>query len=351
MRKVAKFVPGLELARAFFLEAVEPLMPGALRYSAALIGPGSEVLGFDDEMSSDHHWGPRVMIFLTDDDFARRDELERLLAHALPATFMGYSTHFSPPDPADKGTRQLTDHASGPVNHRVEFYTIPRFVRGYLHAEIDAGISVNDWLAMPSQRLRALTGGAVFRDDLGLNVLRERLGWYPRDIWLHQMASVWQRIGQEEHLLGRADYRGDVLGASLIASRLIRDVMRLAFLMEKVYAPYPKWFGTAFDRLARAGSLKPLLLAAMTRREPLYEAFELMAQAHNELGLTNVMSTRCGTFFARGFNVIGGETFAAALREVISDAQVKSLPLIGGVDVYSDNTDLLERPWILKRAD
>lgn len=57
------FIQGLELAGSFYLEAVRPLLqsnlPG-LQYSAALLGSGSEVLGFDTEMSTDHHWGPAL---------------------------------------------------------------------------------------------------------------------------------------------------------------------------------------------------------------------------------------------------------------------------------------------------
>ena len=45
--------------------------PG-LRHSAALIGAGSEVLGFDTPMSSDHHWGPRAILFLAEDDYERQ---------------------------------------------------------------------------------------------------------------------------------------------------------------------------------------------------------------------------------------------------------------------------------------
>ena len=68
------FVPGLSLSSAFFHGLVAPIIEGGfpdLRFSAALIGSGSEVLGYDTEMSSDHHWGPRVMIFLTPGDHAR----------------------------------------------------------------------------------------------------------------------------------------------------------------------------------------------------------------------------------------------------------------------------------------
>jgi hypothetical protein len=45
----------------------------------------------------------------------------------------------------------------------------------------------------------------------------------------------------------RAGFVGDELGSALIGSRLVRDIMNLCFLLEKQYAPYPKWFGTAFQ--------------------------------------------------------------------------------------------------------
>lgn len=46
----AAFIPGRELSRLFYREQVRPLLdaswPG-LAHTAALIGPGSDVLGFD----------------------------------------------------------------------------------------------------------------------------------------------------------------------------------------------------------------------------------------------------------------------------------------------------------------
>jgi hypothetical protein len=68
------FVPGLRLAREFYATSVRPLLesqfPG-LAYAAALLGPGSEVLGFDSQRSTDHDWGPRLQVFLGDSDAAR----------------------------------------------------------------------------------------------------------------------------------------------------------------------------------------------------------------------------------------------------------------------------------------
>ena len=65
------FIPGLELSHQYYWQIVRPLLdqhfPG-LPHAAGLIGPGSEVLGFDTEMSMDHHWFPKVQIFLRNED-------------------------------------------------------------------------------------------------------------------------------------------------------------------------------------------------------------------------------------------------------------------------------------------
>jgi len=58
------FISGLDLSEAFYHEAVEQIIRQelpSLSYAAALVGSGSEVLGLDTEMSTDHHWGPRVI--------------------------------------------------------------------------------------------------------------------------------------------------------------------------------------------------------------------------------------------------------------------------------------------------
>ena len=68
-----EFIQGLELSRLFYLEAVKPILEAdfpALRYAAALTGSGSEILGFDTEMSADHYWGARLMLFLKEKDIA-----------------------------------------------------------------------------------------------------------------------------------------------------------------------------------------------------------------------------------------------------------------------------------------
>jgi hypothetical protein len=43
----------------------------------------------------------------------------------------------------------------------------------------------------------------------------------------------------------------------------VLDLMRLCFLMGRQYAPYSKWFGTAFTQLACAADLSPVLWKAL----------------------------------------------------------------------------------------
>src|SRR5947209_3676240 len=95
-----EFVPGLPLGEQFYREVVQPVLDVGfpdLPHSAALIGSGSEVLGFDTEMSTDHCWGPRVILFLRDEDYGRRRALDRALGKNLPRAFRGYPTDFAPP--------------------------------------------------------------------------------------------------------------------------------------------------------------------------------------------------------------------------------------------------------------
>jgi hypothetical protein len=63
---VAEFIPGLELAHAFYREVLAGIL-GNVPHSAAVLGEGSDILGFDSERSTDHSWGPRAQIFVEAD--------------------------------------------------------------------------------------------------------------------------------------------------------------------------------------------------------------------------------------------------------------------------------------------
>jgi hypothetical protein len=81
-----KFIPGLKLSKLFYQKEVRPILNKEypkLRYSAAVIGWGSEVLGFDTDISRDHHSGPRVLLFLSDKDYPELKDKIRPLTQPL----------------------------------------------------------------------------------------------------------------------------------------------------------------------------------------------------------------------------------------------------------------------------
>ena len=346
------FIPGLELSRRFYHEAVRPILdsrfPG-LPHAAARLGTGSDVLGFDTAMSTDHGWGPAVHLFLRDADAGQAEAIREALCRHLPHVFLGYPVN-ADPIPDDPGSDVMRLTTEGPINPRVYPTTVRAFMQEYLAYDLDAPLEAADWLSFASQKLREVTAGAVHHDDVGeLMAVRARLAYYPQDVWLYLLAAGWARIGQEDHLMSRAGYVGDELGSAIIGSRLVRDVMSLAFLLERQYAPYPKWFGTAFRQMACAADLTPLLWRAQqaptwpAREAALGAACEHLARLHNALGLTEPLPATVAPFHNRPFQVIPSDAFVAALLARITDSAVQRIAArrpIGSLDQFSDSTDL-----------
>ncbi len=352
------FIKGLDLSQRLFEEAVRPLLAAhfpRLRYSAALLGSGSEVLGFDTPQSMDHSWGPRLMLFLSDAEFASYGrQLEQLLRQQLPAAIDGIPTDLAvvradPPVAAgEDGTLP---------NHRVQLIPIAPFFHDLLRADYAHELSVIEWLTIPQQILRSLTAGRVFHDGLGeVEPLRARLRYYPRDVWLYLLANQWGRIGQEEAFVGRCGQVGDELGSRIVAARLVRDLMRLCFLIERQYAPYSKWLGSAFRQLACAETLTPIFHRVLNaqswpeREQGMTAAYEFIAGQHNQLGITDPLPDRVSRFYERPFLIIHADRFAEAIRGAISSAEVLALPpSLGGVDQFVDSTDVLSAPQWFER--
>ncbi|HEV2887049.1 MAG TPA: DUF4037 domain-containing protein [Jatrophihabitans sp.] len=345
----AQFLPGLELSRRFYLEAVLPILRsdfGAIPFSAARMGSGSEVLGFDTERSTDHEWGPRLQLFLRDEDLRTSGEsLWRVLSERLPKSFAGYPTHFHALDGDPVGHMAETD---GPVNHRITVTSIAQWFGYELGFDPLAGVTTLDWLAAPTQRLAENAGGELFHDGLGeLAEARRRIQWYPDDLWRYALACQWQRLSQEEAFVGRAGEVGDELGSAVVAARLVRDIIRLSFLLERRWAPYAKWLGSAFGMLRISAVLAPRLqdvLAATSwkqREIGLCAAYELVGRAQNELGLTEPVDPSVRPYHDRPFLVLHAERFAGALQGSIPDGTLRQLPLLGTIDQFVDSTDAL----------
>jgi Domain of unknown function (DUF4037) len=352
-----RFVPGLELARDFYGAVVGPLLaeefPG-LEHAAALIGPGSDVAGYDTERSTDHDWGPRLQVLLSDGTGAgdrggagREAALvTAMLAGRLPGEFRGYPVRFP-----------VTREPDGVARHRVEVAGLGAWLTGRLGFDPRGALTLLDWLATPTQLLAELTGGAVFHDGPGeLTRARENAAWYPDDVWRYVLACQWRRVDQEEPFPGRCAEASDDLGSRIVTARLARDLMRLCLLMHRRYPPYSKWLGTAFARLPGGAGLAAALAAAISadgypaRERHLTGAMEAIAALHNRLRLTPPLDTRPRRFFDRPYQVLGAARFTAALRETITDPRVRRLPPAGAVDQFIDSTDAAGDPGLLRAS-
>ena len=245
------FMPARELVGAFYREIVGPLLADR-SHAAALLGWGSDVLGFDTERSTDHGWGPRLLVFLDDD--ADVPAVNQRVATGLPERFQGWPVRY--------GWDEV------PADHRVTVTTLSGWLIDHLGVDATLGMGPIDWLVTPQQRLLGVTSGAVYADQTGeLTRVRNRLAWYPDDVWRWLLACQWRRLAQEEAFVQRTAEVGDELGSAVIANRLARDVMRLALLLERRYAPYSKWLGTAFARLDQTDGLGRHLEAAVHARD------------------------------------------------------------------------------------
>ncbi|MDQ3575649.1 MAG: DUF4037 domain-containing protein, partial [Actinomycetota bacterium] len=167
------------------------------------------------------------------------------------------------------------------------------------------------------------------------------------DVWRWLLAAQWARIGQEEAFVGRTAEAGDELGSRVVAARIVRDLVRLCFLLERSYAPYSKWLGVAFSRLAAAAELSLSLGAALSaeaypaREAALVEAYERVAHRQNLLALTRSVDPTVRLYHGRPYRVLGASRFAEACIEAITDLDLQGLPLVGSVDQWVDCTDVL----------
>lgn len=325
----ASFVPALELNARFYAEVVEPMV-GTYAPMAALLGWGSDVLGYDTARSTDHGWGPRLQLFV---EPALVDEVRQLIDVGLPDEYAGWPVRYG------------MDGVSN--RHWVEVSAFGDWLTGQLGLDPRPGMSAEDWLSIPQQHLLGVVRGAVYADPDGeLAHMRESLAWYPHDVWLWLLASQWQRISQEEAFVGRTAEVGDELGSRLVAGRLVRELMRLSFLQNKAYWPYTKWFGTAFAQLPGAVELTPLFESAVAattyddREHALVRAYTVLAHRHNALGLTEPVDPTTRQYFGRPYEVLFADRFAHACKEKLADPWLRELPLVGSVDQFVDSTDV-----------
>jgi hypothetical protein len=243
---------GLELAKHFYFECVQPILathfPRLMdTHAAGLLGFGSDVLGHDDALSRDHEWGPRLVLFLQEAEYSDLgQELDRTIQEFLPATCCGFSTRFLREEKC--GSLVMTTGPSG--QHHVEITTVPRFLERSLGTQRVPESDI-EWLLIPEQRLLEVTAGQVFYDAVGeLLKTRDKLSYYPENVWKYRLSYVLESLGWELDLVPLCGKRGDMLSMHLNTGVTVARVIKLAFLVQRSYCPgYAKWLQREFSKL------------------------------------------------------------------------------------------------------
>lgn len=217
--------------------------------------------------------------------------------------------------------------------------------------DASAGMSVLDWLLIPQQRLLGVVAGEAYADGSGAprQCSQGLVLVSGRGVALAARLPV-APPGAGGGLLARAAEVGDEIGSAVTAARLVRDMMRLALLLERRYAPYQKWLGTAFAGVHHPDGLPEHLYAALrapevaSRERALAEAYAVLAGRHNAAALTEPVEQTTGTYYGRPARVLMADRFTQACLATVSDPALRGLPPIGSVDQVVDSADVLSVP-------
>jgi hypothetical protein len=287
--------------------------------ATARLGSGSDVLGLDDEMSRDHDWGLRLTVLVAEADV---DRVAAVLEAGLPDEWSGQPTRFATTwDPT--------------VRQRAEVASPLAFARTRTGLTLDHEPDTVEWLSLTGQAVLEVVGGPVFRDDTGeLSAIRERLSWYPHDVWRYVVAADWTRLREELPFVGRVAERGDDAGSRILAARLARTAMHLGFLLDRSWPPYAKWLGSTFGDLPGRHDVVAALDTAL-------------AAAHwreREAGLVAALDVLAGEpatepFFDRPYR--GLRSLAEPLLATITDPLLVGRDPIGSVEQWSESVMLL----------
>lgn len=207
---------GLELGRELAHQVAQDIelnLPDLAPYMClALVGTGSECLGFDDAISEDHDFTKRCQLFLPADIYETNKE-------HLQSYFKNYAY----------GTVQIECIS--------EFYQ-----RYTLYPE--GPQCEKEFRRVPQDLLCTATNGEVFLDNFGsFTHIRQRLlAYYPEDIRLRKIAYELNQLAQSgQYNLPRMLQRGDTIAASLALHQFVHHYMLLVHLFNKSYAPFYKW--------------------------------------------------------------------------------------------------------------
>lgn len=275
---------GIEISTNFINEIVLPVLKKELpddyaRLAVAIIGTGSEILGLDDEISRDHHWGPRAnVMYLRADEARLGKRIQTILQTKLPKTYLQYEVHADLKSMISICTTSVED-----------FFETILGVPDLPQRDLD-------WLKLCEVDLLHVTGGKVVYDGPGeLTRYRRHLAYYPDNVWKKRVADWCAYAAHREgaYNVQRSSRRGDEITSTMYLGQAFKRIMEMCFVLNRQYAPYTKWLNRTYRRLPKyvdriAPALDDIMAAKAWRQRviKLADVQYVLAESVADLGLT-----------------------------------------------------------------
>lgn len=275
---------GLDISIDFINDVVLPLLNDGLgddvtKVAVAVIGSGSDVLGLDDDISRDHHWGPRAnVMYLRKDAADVTPKIDAALAQC-PKEYRQYAVTVD------------ISHISGLCSSELESY-----LHDLMGGQPIPPKSAEDWLNLCEVDLFHATGGTVVYDGPGvLTDLRQKLDYYPDIIWKKRIADWCMYLSGRDspYNFHRVSKRGDEITGRIYMAMYTKRAMEFCFILNRRYAPYTKWLNKMMRSLPKYGdrvaSLLDQLISLSEARAKVMKQIEInyyFADVLAELGLT-----------------------------------------------------------------
>ena len=311
---------GLELAKGYYETFGAPMLHEQFAaverlVAVGLVGSGSECLGYDDAVSTDHDFEPGFCLFLPGEDLIDRRTaflLERAYAK-LPAEYGGFKRAKIAPVGGNR-------HG---VIRTADFYTEKV-------GSPDGALDVRTWLTLPEHALLEATNGAVFRDDLGaFTAVRQKLLYMPEDVRRKKLAGNLLLMAQAgQYNYNRCLSHGETGAAQLAAVEFVKAALNVVFLLNRRYRPYYKWTFRALralPKLSQLGDTLEYLLTsengekeAVTKSLVIEDAAALVIGELREQDLTKAV---CGDL----------EKHAYSVNDGVSDPALRNLHVLAAV--------------------
>lgn len=241
---------GLETAKQYYEIYGRQMIRGqfperADQTAAGLVGYGSECLGFDDEISTDHDYGPSFCIWLPRELYQQCGKEMQAAYDALPKEFMGCSA------------RVEEEQGKG----RVGVLCLEDFYLEILGTDRVPETEA-EWFSLSEASLSTATNGAVFEDPCGkFTRIREGLlSYYPQEVWRKKLAESLARAAQAgQYNYARAMKRGERIAAEIALTEFVKETMQIVYLLNKKYAPFYKWMHRGMKELVVCSEIGDML--------------------------------------------------------------------------------------------